>query len=152
MSLSLKTLSPAPGSKKLRKRVGRGSGSGSGKTCGRGHKGQRSRSGVSRAKLTSGQNPLHMQLPKSGFNTDRKTHAKLPLRVLAQLPEDVKEVTVENLIIAGVIKGYIKTIKLYRCGDVSRAFTIAKNIAITQGARAAIEAAKGKLNLKDRVL
>lgn len=143
MSFALNTLSPALGSKKLRTRVGRGAGS-KGKTCGRGHKGQRSRSGVSRAKLTSGQNPLHMQIPKSGFKVIKKGHAKIALRSLNVLPEDVSEVTVATLIEAGIIKRYVSEVRIYLCGEVSRSFNL-KGIKVTKGARLAIESVKGKV-------
>jgi len=139
----LNTLSPAPGSKKPKKRVGRGIGSGLGKTCGRGHKGQKSRkSGQPRIGFEGGQMPIYRRLPKFGF-ISRKSLLREEVRLsdLSQLKDEI--VDLFTLKECGVIKSSTKTVKLIASGDVARAFTV--KVPVTKGARAAIEAAGGKV-------
>ena len=138
------TLSPAAGSKPSAKRVGRGIGSGLGKTCGRGHKGQKSRSGGSvRPGFEGGQMPLKQRLPKFGF-TSRKSlvTAEVRLGELAKVEGDV--VSLETLKAANVITKNIEFVKVVLSGEIARTVTV-KGLRVTKGAKAAIEAAGGKI-------
>ncbi len=140
----LNTLSPADGATRAKKRVGRGIGSGLGKTCGRGHKGQKSRSGGSvRAGFEGGQMPLKQRLPKFGF-TSRKSliTAEVRLGELAKVEGDV--ISLETLKNANLITKDIRFVKIVLSGEVSRSFSV-KMIRVTKGAKAAIEAAGGKI-------
>ncbi|AMG30338.1 50S ribosomal protein L15 [Grimontia hollisae] len=142
--MRLNTLSPAAGSKPSKKRVGRGIGSGLGKTGGRGHKGQKSRSGGSvRPGFEGGQMPLKQRLPKFGF-TSRKslTAAEVRLSELAKVDGDV--VSLETLKAANVITKDIRTAKIVLSGEIARSVTV-KGLRVTKGAKAAIEAAGGKI-------
>ncbi len=142
--MSLNTLYPAAGSKPSAKRVGRGIGSGLGKTCGRGHKGQKSRSGGSvRPGFEGGQMPLKQRLPKFGF-TSRKSlvTAEVRLGELAKVEGDV--VSLETLKAANVITKNIEFVKVVLSGEIARAVTV-KGLRVTKGAKAAIEAAGGKI-------
>ena len=142
--MRLNTLSPAAGSKPSAKRVGRGIGSGLGKTCGRGVKGQKSRSGGSvRPGFEGGQMPLKQRLPKFGF-TSRKSlvTAEVRLAELAKVEGDV--VSLETLKAANVITKDIKFVKVVLSGDITRSVTV-KGLRITKGALVAIEAAGGKI-------
>lgn len=142
--MRLNTLSPAAGSKPSAKRVGRGIGSGLGKTCGRGHKGQKSRSGGKVAPgFEGGQMPIHRRLPKFGF-TSRKAQyvAEIRLNELALVEGDV--VDLAALKAADVIGEKIKEARVILSGEVKKALTI-KGLKVTQGAKAAIEAAGGKV-------
>ncbi|WP_096087477.1 50S ribosomal protein L15 [Agaribacterium haliotis] len=142
--MRLNTLSPAPGRVKEGKRVGRGIGSGLGKTAGRGHKGQKSRSGGSvKPGFEGGQMPLQKRLPKYGF-TSRvgRVTAEIRTAELNNVGGDV--IDLEALKSAGLISAGIKRAKVFLSGDVSKAVTV-KGLAVTKGARAAIEAAGGKI-------
>ncbi len=142
--MRLNTLSPAPGSKPAAKRVGRGIGSGLGKTAGRGHKGQKSRSGGSvRPGFEGGQMPLQRRLPKYGF-TSRTAPFKTEIRLheLAIVEADV--IDLAALKSADVIGNYIKQAKVILSGEITKAVTV-KGLKVTKGARAAIEAAGGKV-------
>jgi large subunit ribosomal protein L15 len=142
--MRLNTLSPAAGSKPAAKRVGRGIGSGLGKTGGRGHKGQKSRSGGGvRPGFEGGQMPLKQRLPKFGF-TSRKSLVSAEVRTseLAKVKADV--VDLDALKEAGIISRNIKFAKVVLSGDVKAAVTL-KGIKATKGAIAAIEAAGGKI-------
>ncbi|ODP97388.1 MULTISPECIES: 50S ribosomal protein L15 [Salinivibrio] len=142
--MRLNTLSPAAGSKPSAKRVGRGIGSGLGKTGGRGHKGQKSRSGGSvRPGFEGGQMPLKQRLPKFGF-TSRKglTSAEVRLGELAKVDGDV--VSLETLKAANVIAQDTRTAKIVLSGEIARSVTV-KGVRVTKGAKAAIEAAGGKI-------
>jgi len=141
--VELHDLKPPKGSKKNRKRVGRGSGSGMGKTSGRGHKGQRARSG-SRKKIgfEGGQMPLHRRIPKFGFtNIFKKEYQVVNLAALNNL--EPGEITGETLKQAGLVKNTIIPIKILGKGEVAKAFTI-KAAAFSKSAVAKIEAAGGK--------
>ena len=140
----LNTLAPAPGAKKDKRRVGRGIGSGLGKTAGRGHKGLKSRSGGKvRPGFEGGQMPLKQRLPKFGF-TSRKglVSSEIRLSELAKVEGDV--VSLETLKKAGVIADNIRFAKIVLSGEVSRQVTV-QGLKATKGARAAIEAAGGKI-------
>lgn len=142
--MHLNTLSPAPGSHKARKRCGRGIGSGIGKTGGRGHKGQKSRSGGSvRPGFEGGQMPLKQRLPKFGF-TSRKSlvRAEVRLHELNLITGDV--VDIHALKDAGLITRNIIAVKVMLSGEITRPITL-RGIAVTKGAQAAIEAAGGKV-------
>ena len=142
--MRLNELSPAPGAKTNRKRVGRGIGSGLGKTGGRGHKGLKSRSGGSVAPgFEGGQMPIHRRLPKFGF-TSRKAQyvAEIRLNELTLVEGDV--VDLEALKAADVIGEKIKVARVILSGEVKKAVTV-KGLKVTKGAQAAIEAAGGKV-------
>ena len=142
--MELNTLSPAPGSHKVKKRVGRGIGSGSGKTAGSGHKGQKSRTGGTvRPGFEGGQMPLQMRLPKYGFSSRiGRVSAEVRTSELNKLDADV--VTIEVLRKANLITAGIKRAKVMLSGDVTKAVTL-EGIGATKGAQAAIEAAGGKV-------
>ncbi|MDN2664833.1 50S ribosomal protein L15 [Psychromonas sp. B3M02] len=142
--MKLNTLSPAAGSKPAAKRVGRGIGSGLGKTGGRGHKGQKSRSGGTvRPGFEGGQMPLKQRLPKFGF-TSRKSlvTGEVRLNEIAQVEGDI--VTLETLKQAGLLVNTVKFAKVVLSGEISRSVTV-QGLGVTKGARAAIEAAGGKI-------
>ncbi len=142
--MRLNTIKPAEGSKKDAKRVGRGIGSGLGKTCGRGHKGQKSRSGgFHKVGFEGGQMPLQRRLPKVGF-TSRKGRYTAEIR-LDELAKVVAEVIdLKALQDADVVSGNIKRAKIILSGKIEKAVTV-KGLGVTKGARAAIEAAGGKI-------
>ncbi|WP_286234409.1 50S ribosomal protein L15 [Thalassotalea sediminis] len=142
--MHLNTLSPAPGAKSAKKRVGRGIGSGLGKTAGRGHKGQKSRSGGGvRPGFEGGQMPLKQRLPKFGF-TSRKAlvHAEVRLHELNNV--DAEVVDIYALKNANLITRNIETVKIMLSGEITKPVTI-RGLGVTKGARAAIEAAGGKI-------
>jgi len=142
--MKLNTLSPAAGSKPAAKRVGRGIGSGLGKTGGRGHKGQKSRSGGTvRPGFEGGQMPLKQRLPKFGF-TSRKSliSGEVRLNEIAKVEGDI--VTLETLKQAGLLTNNTKFAKVVLSGEISRSVTV-QGLGVTKGARAAIEAAGGKI-------
>ena len=142
--MKLNTLSPAAGAKHAAKRVGRGIGSGLGKTCGRGHKGQKSRSGGSiRPGFEGGQMPLKQRLPKFGF-TSRKSLVSAEVRLNEIAKVDGEVVTIETLKQAGLLVNTVKFAKVVLSGDISRSVTV-QGLRVTKGARAAIEAAGGKI-------
>lgn len=142
--MRLNTLSPAAGSKPTAKRVGRGIGSGTGKTCGRGHKGQKARSGGGiRPGFEGGQMPLKQRLPKFGF-TSRKSLVSDEVRTSELVKVTADVVTLETLKQAGVLARNIKHTKIVLSGDVTKAVTI-QGLRVSKGARAAIEAAGGKI-------
>ena len=142
--MRLNNLQPASGSKKARKRVGRGIGSGSGKTCGRGHKGQKSRSGGSpNVGFEGGQMPLQRRLPKVGFHS-RKARYAAEVR-LHELPLVGSEVIdLAALKGAGVVAKVAKKVKVIASGRLEKPVTL-RGVAVTKGARQAIEAAGGKI-------
>jgi large subunit ribosomal protein L15 len=140
--MELNTLSPVPGSKKNRRRVGRGIGSGLGKTAGRGHKGQKSRSGgFHKVGFEGGQMPLHRRLPKRGFISHKRTEeVRLSdLGKLAAGPIDL--VALKN---AGLIGIHAEQAKVILVGELKSKVTVV-GIRISAGAKAAIEAAGGSV-------
>jgi large subunit ribosomal protein L15 len=142
--MKLNTLKPAVGSKKIARRVGRGIGSGRGKTAGRGHKGQKSRAGgFHKVGFEGGQMPIQRRLPKRGFKSLTK---KLTARVRTNALNLVESDNIDLLVLksAKLISDNAKTAKIYLSGEVKRKLTI-QGLLLTQGARAAIEAAGGKV-------
>ncbi|MFU8831035.1 MAG: 50S ribosomal protein L15 [Wenzhouxiangella sp.] len=140
--MKLNSVQPAEGSRKTRKRVGRGIGSGLGKTAGRGHKGQKSRSGgYHKVGFEGGQMPLQRRLPKVGFNSavNRKTR-EIRLYQINILEGDT--VDVDTLKAAGLVPNDTKQVRLICKGDIERAVTI-RGMHVTAGAVKAIEAAGG---------
>lgn len=140
----LNTLKPARGSKRNRQRVGRGIGSGRGKTCGRGHKGQRSRSGgYHKIGFEGGQMPLQRRLPKIGF-TSRK--AKFTAQICLHELELIGQGTVNLIALkaANIVPQQIKRAKVIASGQIHQAIKI-EGMTITKGAKKAIEAAGGTL-------
>ena len=142
--MRLNTLAPAEGHKSAKKRVGRGIGSGLGKTAGRGHKGLKSRSGGKvKPGFEGGQMPLQKRLPKYGF-TSRvgMISAEVRLAELNKVEADV--IDLAALRQAGLINANIKRVKIFLSGEITKAVTV-KGLAITKGAKAAVEAAGGKI-------
>jgi large subunit ribosomal protein L15 len=142
--MQLNSIKPATGSKKARRRVGRGIGSGLGKTAGRGHKGQKSRAGgFHKVGFEGGQMPLQRRLPKRGFKSLLKKYsAEVTLGELERLGKD--EVDLLTLKAAGLVKEMVKTVKVIKSGELKRKVSL-KGIGATAGAKSAIEAAGGKV-------
>ena len=143
--MNLNTLKPALGEKTLRKRVGRGMGSGMGKTAGRGHKGQKSRSGgFTKIGFEGGQMPLQRRLPKVGF-TSRVSliTSQVTLSQLDKLSE--KDITIDVLKKHNLITKNISRVKVMLSGEINRPINLV-GIKPTKGAKAAIEAAKGTIS------
>lgn len=142
--IQLNTLKPAEGSKHAKRRVGRGIGSGLGKTGGRGHKGQKSRSGgFHKVGFEGGQMPLQRRLPKRGFTPlGRHLYAEVRLSDLQRLPVD--DIDVQVLKQGGVIGQAVRYVKVIKSGELTRKVTL-KGVSATAGARASIEAAGGSL-------
>ncbi|HIJ78520.1 MAG TPA: 50S ribosomal protein L15 [Deltaproteobacteria bacterium] len=143
--MTLSNLSPAPGSRKARKRVGRGQGSGHGQTATRGHKGFKSRSGSGiKPGFEGGQMPLHRRLPKRGFtNIFRKEYAVVNVQDLDRFDAGAR-VDKQALVDAGLVSNSDNLIKLLGNGEVSIALTIAVD-KVSQSARQKVEAAGGKI-------
>ncbi|WP_163835690.1 50S ribosomal protein L15 [Spartinivicinus ruber] len=142
--MRLNSLGSAPGSRPAGKRVGRGIGSGIGKTGGRGHKGQKSRSGGSvKPGFEGGQQPLQRRLPKYGFTSRlARVTAEIRLSELAKVNSEI--IDLQALREANIINASIQRAKVILSGELSKAVTL-KGITATKGARAAIEAAGGKV-------
>ncbi len=142
--MQLNNLKPAAGSKHAKRRVGRGIGSGLGKTAGRGHKGQKSRSGgFHKVGFEGGQMPLHRRLPKRGFTSLTKEFtAEVRLGDLAGLP--IEEIDLLSLKQAGLVGEMVKSAKVILSGEIDKK-VILKGLGATAGAKAAIEAAGGSL-------
>lgn len=142
--MHLNSLKPAAGSKKTAKRLGRGIGSGLGKTGGRGHKGQKARAGgYHKVGFEGGQMPMQRRLPKVGFNSRMAMiTAEIRLHELNKLGVDV--IDVKALQDANLVSRKIQRVKVMASGTIEKAVTL-KGIKVTQGARAAIEAAGGKI-------
>ena len=142
--MRLNDLSPAPGRVHSKKRVGRGIGSGLGKTAGRGHKGLKSRSGGSvKPGFEGGQMPLQKRLPKYGF-TSRISLVTAQVRLSELNLVDGDVVDLETLKQADVLNANIKRAKIFASGELKKAVTV-KGLSVTKGAKAAIEAAGGKI-------
>jgi large subunit ribosomal protein L15 len=142
--MRLNNLKPAAGSRPEGKRVGRGIGSGLGKTCGRGHKGQHSRAGgFHKTGFEGGQMPLQRRLPKRGFRSLKALYtAEVRLHELALAGADVVDLgALKN---ANVIPRSIKHVKIIASGDLNKAVTV-QGLALTKGARSALESAGGKV-------
>lgn len=142
--MHLNTLSPAPGRTHSKKRVGRGIGSGIGKTGGRGHKGLKSRSGGTvKPGFEGGQMPLQKRLPKYGF-TSRIGRVSAEVRLAELNKVDADVIDLAALQAADIVSTNIKRAKVFLSGELTKAVTI-KGLAVTKGAKAAIEAAGGKV-------
>ncbi len=150
-AVNLSTLSPAKGARHRRKRLGIGEGSGSGKTCGRGQKGQKARSGAPiRAGFEGGQMPLHRRLPKIGFTSRKKVRGEnvfdiVPLAKLIKLGSE-DEVTLEMLRQSGLVSAKAKQVKILGGCQCDRSMVVHAH-ACSASARAAIEEAGGKVKL-----
>jgi len=142
--MKLNTIAPAEGAKQERRRVGRGIGSGFGKTAGRGHKGQKSRTGgFHKVGFEGGQMPLQRRLPKRGFVSLTKADtAHVRTGELAKVQADVIDLLA--LKAANVVSTTVKSVKVYLSGDLTRAITV-QGLLLSKGARAAVEAAGGKV-------
>ena len=140
----LNTIQPAEGAKHSSRRVGRGIGSGLGKTCGRGHKGQKSRSGgFHKVGFEGGQMPLQRRLPKRGFRSlTALVTAEVQLTELNSLSSDV--VDLFSLKQVGIVSDKVKFVKIISSGSIERAVVL-KGIKATKGAKIAIEAAGGRI-------
>lgn len=142
--MELNTIKPGQGAKKARRRVGRGIGSGLGKTAGRGHKGQKSRSGgFHKVGFEGGQMPLQRRLPKRGFIPITAGAAEVRLGDLARLP--VTEIDLLALKQAGLVPGEAKSAKVFLSGSLAKAVKL-QGVLVTSGARKAIEAAGGSVH------
>ena len=142
--MSLNNLKPAAGSRKVANRVGRGIGSGNGKTCGRGHKGQKSRSGGwHKVGFEGGQMPIQRRLPKFGFTSRMARHyAEVRLHELERI--EGGNVNPDALIAAGIVPLQTKTVKIMLSGDIKSAVNVT-GCRVTAGAKKAIEAAGGSV-------
>jgi large subunit ribosomal protein L15 len=142
--MNLNNIQPAQGAKHSKRRVGRGIGSGLGKTCGRGHKGQKSRAGgFHKVGFEGGQMPLQRRLPKRGFvSMTRNDTAQVRLTDLQNLPVD----TIDLLALkqAGVVHANALSAKVILCGEITRAVKL-QGLLLTKGALAAVQAAGGSL-------
>ncbi|WP_198245347.1 50S ribosomal protein L15 [methane-oxidizing endosymbiont of Gigantopelta aegis] len=140
----LNTIQSAYGSRKDRKRVGRGIGSTLGKTCGRGHKGQKSRSGgFHKVGFEGGQMPLQRRLPKVGFTSRKKKYyAEIRLNELMKISSEIVDLTA--LIEADLVPAFTKKVKVIKSGEITKPVTV-KGLFVTAGAKQSIEAVGGKV-------
>lgn len=141
--MKLNTIKPAAGATKAAKRVGRGIGSGSGKTCGRGHKGQKSRSGgFHKVGFEGGQLPIHKRLPKYGF-TSRMASSRAEICLYHFASMNTEEVIdIDYLIKNGYVKRGVNKVKVINTGSIEKAVKT-KDLIVTKGAKSAIEKAGG---------
>ena len=145
--MRLHDIKPRPGAKHRRKRLGNGESSGLGKTCGRGHKGQKSRSGGGpRSTFEGGQMPLYRRLPKRGFNNARfkKIYAVVNVGLLEESFEDGAQINEQSLRDHGIVKGKYDGIKILGDGDISKKFNISAN-KVSHTAKDKIEKAGGSV-------
>ena len=142
--MKLNTIQPAEGAKKARRRVGRGIGSGLGKTCGRGHKGQKSRAGgFHKVGFEGGQMPLQRRLPKRGFvSLTNARNVEVRLSEINDLPVD--EIDLLTLVQANLVSPHALSAKVVLSGQINRKVVL-KGVGATKGAKAAIEAAGGSV-------
>lgn len=142
--MQLNTIKPAEGAKKERRRVGRGIGSGLGKTAGRGHKGQKSRTGgFHKVGFEGGQMPLQRRLPKRGFNSLTKDNTAR-VRTSELLELDAEVIDMLALKAAKLVSGSVKAVKVYLSGELNKKVKV-QGLLLTKGARAAIESAGGQV-------
>jgi large subunit ribosomal protein L15 len=142
--MQLNTIKPSEGAKKERRRVGRGIGSGLGKTAGRGHKGQKSRTGgFHKVGFEGGQMPLQRRLPKRGFKSMTKANTAR-IRTSELLELDAPVIDLLALKEAKLVSGTVKAAKVYLSGELTKKVQV-QGLLLTKGARAAIEAAGGKV-------
>ena len=150
--MRMNELQPAAGSRKSKRRVGRGPGSGFGKTAARGQKGQKARSGGGvRPGFEGGQLPLQMRIPKFGFRSRvALSTAEVRLSELAKV--EGEQITLDSLKQANVVRRDMKRVRIMLSGEIARAVTVeGANIAVTKGATAAIEAAGGRVVFAEKV-
>lgn len=142
----LNTIQASEGSRKKSKRVGRGIGCTLGKTCGRGHKGQKARSGgFHKVGFEGGQMPLQRRLPKIGFISQKSMYtAEVRLHELNSLSAEI--IDLKTLIDENIVPVFTKTVKVIKSGELSKAITV-KGIKVTSGARQSIETAGGKVEV-----
>ena len=142
--MKLNSISPAEGAKQEKRRVGRGIGSGFGKTAGRGHKGQKSRTGgFHKVGFEGGQMPLQRRLPKRGFvSMTKKDTAHVRTSELLLVQADVIDILA--LKAANIVPGTVKSVKVFLSGDLTRKVSV-QGLLLTKGARAAVEASGGKI-------
>ena len=142
--MRINTIKPAPGSKRPRLRVGRGASAGQGKTCGRGVKGQRARKGgYHKVGFEGGQMPLQRRMPKVGFRSAMKaTRAEVRLDELAKVTAEI--IDLAALKAANVVPAHTEVAKVVLSGEIKKAVTL-KGVGATKGAKAAIEAAGGRI-------
>lgn len=142
--MRLNTLKPGEGARKTAKRVGRGIGSGLGKTSGKGHKGQKARAGgYHKVGFEGGQMPIQRRLPKFGFHS-RAASDTQEVRLTALAKLDAPFIDFELLRASGLIGSLVKRVKIFKDGDIDKKMTL-KGLALTKGAKAAIESAGGKI-------
>ena len=142
--MRLNTIKPAEGSKKARTRVGRGIGCGKGKTCGRGHKGQHSRSGgYHKVGFEGGQMPIQRRVPKFGF-TSRQSLVSAEIRLSELNNLNTEVITVDTLRSLGLINSTVTSVKVFLSGEIQNAISL-KGIRVSKGAREVIESAGGKV-------
>ena len=143
--MQFNTIQPGVGAKTARRRVGRGMGSGAGKTSGRGHKGQKARSGgFHKVGFEGGQMPLQRRLPKFGFSSRKSLFvAEVRLHELALLKDN--EVTLDSLKAVGLIGRHVLRARIIAKGEINGALTV-RGVHVTRGAKAAIEAQGGKIS------
>lgn len=142
--MKLNTIKPAEGAKQERRRVGRGIGSGLGKTAGRGHKGQKSRTGgFHKVGFEGGQMPIQRRLPKRGFVSLTKADTA-HVRTSELLAVQADTIDLLALKQAKVVPASVRAVKVYLSGDVTRAINV-QGLLLSKGARAAVEAAGGKI-------
>ena len=147
--MQLNNLSPAEGSIKAKKRVGRGIGSGWGKTCGTGHKGQKSRTGGSvRPGFEGGQMPLQMRLPKFGFSS-RVWRYSSEVRLSEIELSGLETISLATLVEAKIVPARTKKAKIILSGEITRAVTVGGGVLATKGVKAAIEKAGGKVEIAE---
>ena len=146
--MKLHELSPAAGSTKERKRIGRGAGSGQGKTAGKGHKGQKARAGRGmRPGFGGGQMPLQRRVPKRGFNNIFRTEMAIVNVAALEANYDAGAVvTIDSLIEKGLVKKVLDGVKVLGYGEITKALTVQAN-AISESAKQKIEAAGGKIEV-----
>ena len=147
--MRLNDLKPAPGAKKDRHRVARGVGSGWGKTAGRGHKGQKARSGgFHKLGFEGGQMPLHRRLPKRGFNSPtRDDIAEVRLSDLESLSGEVSLASLQD---AGIVSRKVLGAKIILAGKLTKKLSVKGDVRASKGARAAIEAAGGSVEMIEK--
>jgi len=143
--MRLNKLSGAPGSKPVSKRLGRGIGSGVGKTCGRGHKGQKSRSGgYHKTGFEGGQMPLQRRIPKFGFTSKKSLYVcEVRLNELNDLGPDI--INLDVLKRQGVITNNIRKVRIIASGKIKKAITVSASLHCTRGSRRIIESSGGKV-------
>jgi len=149
MSVYLNTISPAKGSKKQSKRVGRGIGSGKGKTCGKGHKGQHARAGgYHKLGFEGGQMPLQRRLPKFGFKSKKALYTT-EIRLSELNNVNAEKISIESLREENFISSGIRVIKIILSGEIKKPVIISSEIKVTKNAKQAIINAGGKIESKD---